>query len=55
MSLGLTRLAHRAEIVWAPAARYHLAVEGSYDKLSDANTRWELSSPPAQRWRVLSV
>ena len=46
VSLGLTRLAHRAEIVWTPAARFHLAVAGSYDQLSDANTRWELSVSP---------
>ena len=46
VSLGVTRLAHRAEIVWTPAARYHLAVAGSYDQLSDANTRWELLVSP---------
>jgi tetratricopeptide (TPR) repeat protein len=46
VSLGLTRLAHRAEIAWTPAARFHLAVAGSYDQLSDANTRWELSVSP---------
>ena len=46
VSLGLTRLAHRAEIVWTPEARFHLAVAGSYDQLSDANTRWELSFSP---------
>jgi tetratricopeptide (TPR) repeat protein len=46
VSLGLTRLAHRAEIGWTPAARFHLAVAGGYDQLSDANTRWELSVSP---------
>ena len=46
VSLGLTSLAHRAQIGWAPGARFHLAVEGSYEALSDTNTRWTLFVSP---------
>ena len=46
VSLGLTRLGHRAQFDWAPGARYHLAVDASYEKLSDANTRWTLYVSP---------
>jgi tetratricopeptide (TPR) repeat protein len=46
VSLGLTLLSHRAQVDWAPGARYHLAVEGSYDTLSDTNTRWAFSLSP---------
>jgi tetratricopeptide (TPR) repeat protein len=44
--LGLTRLAHRAQIDWAPSLRYYLALEGSYEDLSDGNTRWEVFVSP---------
>ena len=46
VTLGLTQLAHRAQIEWTPPSRFHLAVESRYDELSDANTRWELSVSP---------
>ena len=46
VSLGLTLLSHRASLDWAAGARYHLAVEGSYDTLSDSNTRWAFSVSP---------
>jgi len=45
-SLGLTLLSHRARLDWAPGARYHLALEGSYDNLSDSNARWTLFVSP---------
>jgi tetratricopeptide (TPR) repeat protein len=46
VSLGLTLLSHRARLDWAPGARYHLALEGSYDNLSDSNARWVLYVSP---------
>jgi tetratricopeptide (TPR) repeat protein len=46
VSLGLTLLSHRAQLDWAPGARYHLAFEGSYDTLSDTNTRWAFYLSP---------
>jgi tetratricopeptide (TPR) repeat protein len=46
VSLGLTVLSHRAQLDWVPGARYHVAFEGSYDKLSDSNTRWGFSVSP---------
>ena len=46
VSLGLTRLGHRAQIDWSAGARYHVAVEGAYETLSDANTRWALYVSP---------
>jgi hypothetical protein len=46
VSLGLTSLSHRAQVGWAPGARFHLALEGSYETLSDANTRWALFVSP---------
>lgn len=44
--MGLTRLAHRAQLEWNPALRYHLALEGSFEELSDGNTRWEVYAGP---------
>lgn len=46
VSLGLTLLSHRAQLDWAPGARYHLALEGSYDTLSDTNARWAFYVSP---------
>jgi tetratricopeptide (TPR) repeat protein len=46
VSLGLTLLSHRARLDWAPGARYHLGLEGSYDNLSDSNARWTLFVSP---------
>ena len=46
VSLGLTLLSHRAQLDWVPGARYHLAFEGSYDTLSDANARWAFFLSP---------
>jgi tetratricopeptide (TPR) repeat protein len=44
--LGLTRLTHRAQLDWTPGMRYHLALEGSYEDLSDGNARWEVFVSP---------
>jgi len=46
VSLGLTLLSHRAQLDWVPGARFHLALEGSYDTLSDTNTRWAFYLSP---------
>ena len=44
--LGLTRLGHRAQVDWLPSMRYHVALEGSYETLSDGNARWEAVVSP---------
>lgn len=44
--LGLTRLSHRAQLDWSPSLRYHVAIEGSYEDLSDGNARWEVFVSP---------
>lgn len=44
--LGLTRFSNRALIDWLPSMRYHVALEGSYETLSDGNARWEASISP---------
>jgi hypothetical protein len=44
--LGLTARNHRAQIDWIPTLRYHIALEGSYEDLSDGNTRWEAFVAP---------
>lgn len=46
VGLGLTRLTHRAQIEWAPAMRYSVLLDGSYEDLSDGNTRWEVLFSP---------
>lgn len=44
--LGLTRLTHRGQIEWTPAIRYVVALDGSYEQLSDGNARWEVFVAP---------
>jgi tetratricopeptide (TPR) repeat protein len=46
VGLGLTRVGHRARFEWNPALRYHLAIEGSHEDLSDGNVRWEIFVAP---------
>ena len=46
VSLGLTRLRHRADIEWSPALQYYIAIEGGHEDLSDGNTRWEVLVAP---------
>ena len=44
--LGLSRVSHTAQVDWMPTLRYHLALEGSYEDLSDGNARWEVLASP---------
>jgi tetratricopeptide (TPR) repeat protein len=44
--LGLTRVTHRTQVDWTPTMRYHVALEGCYEDLSDGNTRWEILASP---------
>jgi len=46
IGLGLTRVGHRAQFEWTPALRYHVALEGSHEDLSDGNVRWEVFVSP---------
>ena len=46
IGLGLTRVGHRAQFEWNPALRYHIAIEGSHEDLSDENVRWEVFVSP---------
>jgi tetratricopeptide (TPR) repeat protein len=46
VGLGLTRLGHRGQIGWSPSLRTHLALEGTYEELSDGNVRWEAFVAP---------
>ena len=44
--LGITRVGHRAQVDWTPGLRSRLVVEGSYEDLSDRNSRWEVFVAP---------
>ena len=44
--LGITRIGHRAQMDWTPGLRSRLVVEGSYEDLSDRNSRWEVFVAP---------
>jgi tetratricopeptide (TPR) repeat protein len=46
VGLGLTRLAHRGQVGWSPTLGSHLALEGTYEELSDGNVRWEALVAP---------
>ena len=46
VGLGLTRVSQRGALTWAPGLRYVVAVEGSYEDLSDGNARWEVFFSP---------
>jgi tetratricopeptide (TPR) repeat protein len=45
-SLGLGRTTHRATVDWTVSTRYHLALEGSHEDLSDGNARWQIYVAP---------
>lgn len=45
-SLGLVKTGHRATADWSLSTRYHLALEGSHEDLSDGNARWEVYVAP---------
>ena len=44
--LGITRVGHRAQVDWTPGLRSRLVIEGSYEDLSDRNSRWEVFVAP---------
>ena len=46
VALGLTRLTHRLQLEWSPSFRYQLAMQGTYDELSDGNRRWDVLVTP---------
>ena len=46
VGLGLTRIGHKAQVDWSPSLRTHLALEGTYEELSDGNARWEVFASP---------
>lgn len=46
LGLGLTRVAHRLQFGWSPSLRYHVALDGLYEDLSDGNRRWEVLVAP---------
>jgi tetratricopeptide (TPR) repeat protein len=46
LDLGLTRLAHRAQLDWMPALRYHVVIDATYETLSDGNDRWDVLFGP---------
>lgn len=44
--LGLTRVSDKAQVDWMPVTGFLMALEGSYEKLSDGNARWEVLASP---------
>lgn len=46
VDLGLTATSQRAQLEWSPALQYHVALDGSWQELSDGNRRWELTVSP---------
>jgi tetratricopeptide (TPR) repeat protein len=43
---GLTQTGERLQINWTPTLRYEIAVDASYQELSDGNRRWEIALAP---------
>jgi tetratricopeptide (TPR) repeat protein len=43
VGLGITRLDHAAQVDWTPSIRYSIAADGRQQRLSDGNSRWELT------------
>jgi tetratricopeptide (TPR) repeat protein len=46
VGMGLTQIAHRVQLNWAPTLQSMVAVDGSYQELSDGNHRLELTISP---------
>ncbi len=46
VGMGLTQIAHRVQVNWAPTLQSMVAVDGSYQELSDGNHRLELTISP---------
>ncbi len=46
VGMGLTQIGHRVQIDWAPTLQSMVAVDGSYQELSDGNRRLELTISP---------
>jgi tetratricopeptide (TPR) repeat protein len=46
VGLGLTRIAHGAQLDWTPSLNYTIAIDGSIEDLSDGNRRWDVLIAP---------
>lgn len=46
VGLGLTRIAHTAQIEWMPSLNYTVTMDGSIEDLSDGNRRWDVLVSP---------
>jgi predicted Zn-dependent protease len=46
VSLGISQGNNRALIEWSPAQQYLVTFDGSYQELSDGNSRWEMTIAP---------